>query len=38
MHHEKVIKVEKLSTTMAKLEKEVLVSCVAINAAWDYHQ
>jgi hypothetical protein len=38
MHHEKVIEVKKLSTTMAKLEKEILASWVAINAPWDYHQ
>jgi hypothetical protein len=38
MHHEKVIEVEKLNTTMAKLEEEFLASWVAINATWDYCQ
>ncbi len=36
-HHEKVIEVEKLNTTMAKLEEEVLASGAIINVAWDYH-
>jgi len=34
----KLPKVEKLSTTMVKLEEVILANGAYINATWDYHQ